>query len=92
MAKMVKKHSPKQGWVSKASNLAVWLIAFARPLQLLFEGRAMDIITEATGRLNQGVGIQGIDTALLLQFYSPVGAAVGVGSVLHYVKKHYPVR
>ncbi len=60
------------------------MLAFSRPLKLVMEGRAGDIVTEATGRLNQG---QKPDTGLLMTFYGPMLAAIVLKKAISMVRK-----
>ncbi len=89
MTKMVKKHSPKQGWFSKITNVAIIALGFSRVLELAFQRNWKGIIGEATfgfsdeGRFNLRRG---------LRIYMPGVAAIGLGKFKQYLMKHFPVR
>ncbi len=94
MAKMVKKHSSKQGWFSKGLNIGLVLLGFSRPIQHLIalaRGRtdALEALTyEATFGLIAGK----LDWKAGARMYSPVGAAVSLGYLKSYLLKKFPVR
>ena len=91
-----KKKSSKQGWMSKAINAGLTLLAFSRPLLLLstapqrgsFDLTLKEIIREATFGLSEG----GFDKDAGLRMYTPVGAAAALGFIRSYATKHFPVR
>ncbi len=93
MAKMVKKHSPKQGWFSKAVNIGLWVIAFSRPIEIAFSGAGVSQIfrtikREATFGLADGAFV--LEDGL--RMYSPGGAAIGLNELKKYAMRHFPVR
>lgn len=94
MAKMVKKHSSKQGWFSKGVNIGLWVLAFSRVITIAFTGtgnigdKLSAIQKEATFGLSEG----SFDLAAGLQMYSPAGAAVGLNELKKYAMVHFPVR
>ncbi len=96
MAKMVKKHSPRQGLFSKAINIAFTLFAFARPLHLLatasvrggFLATANVSVREATFGLSDGKFDLKAGTAM----YTPVAGAFALGTLMKFIRKKFPVR
>lgn len=93
MAKMVKKHSPKQGWFSKGINIGGWLIGLARPLEVLInQGFSVAALQNIMRGLTFGLvdGSFSLDEGL--RMYMPVGAAVGYREFTKYLMKRFPVR
>ncbi len=95
MAKGKRKHK-KQGMFSKAINIGLTALAFARPLELLLTaaGRgsmsetAKVIVREASFGLSEG----GFDLNAGLRMYTPVGAAYGLHELKKFASRHFPTR
>ncbi len=91
MAKGKKKRS-KQGLFSKAMNIALILLGFSRPIELLIRspsvGSVNTIIREATFGLSEGK----LDLKAGANLYSRGLAAVGLGTLKSYLMKKFPVR
>ncbi len=97
MAKMVKKHSSKQGLFSKLVNVAIIALGFSRPIFLFMTKppiNALDtIVNEASFGLASLSGTESkFDMKKGLRMYAPGGAAIGLGKLKQYLTKHFPVR
>ncbi len=83
----------KQGLFSKAINIALTLLAFARPIQIAFSAKGPNtklaqVIDEATFGLANGT----FNLQKGLQMYTPVGAALALGTLKKFVMRKFPVR
>ncbi len=91
-----KKGRKRQGLFSKAINIGLTALAFARPLELIlsasgrgaFSETAKVIIREASFGLSDGAF--NLETGL--RMYAPVGAALGLHELKKFASKHFPTR
>ncbi len=80
--------------MSKILNTGLVLLGLSRPLTLLLQSpgnpaaAVQQIIKESTFGLAEG----SFDLDAGLLFYSPAGAAVGLGKLKSYLMRHFPVR
>ncbi len=92
MAKNKKKKSRRQGMFSKVLNIAIILLGLSRPITIMVQNpnaRGVDfLINEATFGLSKGA----LNFKAGMKFYSPAGAAVGLGFLKSYLIKKFPVR
>lgn len=90
-----KKRSRRQSAVSKILNVLLLGLGFARPIEILLTAGSIStaarvIVDESTAGL--GGPAHTFSKDKLLRFYSPVGAAVGVGALKSYLLRKFPVR
>ncbi len=89
-----KKGGRRQGLFSKATNILLTALAFSRPLFLLFrpggfsQSSVKQLIGEATFGLTDGTF--SMERGLI--FYSPAAASFGIGTMLKFIRKKFPVR
>lgn len=93
MAKMVKKHSSKQGLFSKAINAALIALGFSNVIKIAIgpgtPAQKIDhIVVDATFGLSRGK----FDLKAGLEMYTPGAAAIGLGKLKQYLMRHFPVR
>ncbi len=85
----------KMSLPNRIINAALFALAFARPLQILFGGgtgeqKARTIVSEATGGVIAISGAKGkFDTGTALRFYGPVGAAFALFEVKKMAMKKF---
>ncbi len=98
MARGKKKRSRKQGWFSKLANIALWGVAFARPITIAFgpgspQGKFEKVIREATfGLVAEGGRVGTFNLNEGLAMYLPAGAALALGKIRSFAARHFPVR
>ncbi len=88
-----KNRRRRQGLLSKAINVGLVALSFARPLEILFSKvpiatKIQQILRGATFGLSEGTFA--LESGLAM--YSPVGAAAALGFVKKYALRHFPVR
>ncbi len=87
-----KSRSRRQGWFSKILNIGIILLGLSRPISIIVRkpnaAGLQDIINESTFGLAQGK----FDMKAGLKFYTPGGAAAGLGALKSYLLKKFPVR
>ncbi len=93
-----KKKNSKQGMFSKLTNIALWAVAFARPIIIAIgpgspQAKFEKVIREATfGLVAEGGQVGKFNLNEGLAMYAPAGAAVGLSKVRNFASRHFPVR
>ncbi len=92
MARRKKKRGP-QSWVSKALNAVGLVIGFAEPIRIVMtHGFSTDTLKVLMRGLTFGYSEGSLDFPAGLQMYTPVGAAVGYGTLKSYLLRKFPIR
>jgi len=91
----VKKNnrSRKQKMFSKTKNILLTLLSVSTAIRIWLGPGSIESKSAATLRAYTGFGADGsFDASRLIEGYAPAGAAFGVGTLLHFIQKKFPVR
>ncbi len=93
MANKKKGRNRKQGMFSKAVNIGLTLLSVSTAIRIWIGAGNVESKTAATLRAYTGFGMDGsFVPTRLIEGWAPAGAAFGIGALLKFIRRKFPVR